>query len=123
MRFVTAELSAEEVLERLSVLRSSASHLRQLFQGERLRARELRLNAMQAQLKTALNRCTTAKTMIVLGNRHFARDSVERVEHSIQFLQTRLKEPNHVPADSVPDIRGQIVQLERELLDLKGRFK
>ncbi len=89
---------------------------------ERLRARtrELRLQAIHAQLSAASTLCLVAKNEITYGDFRQARMAIESVRQAMESVRGHIAEPNHVPPDSLPPIRHELGRLERYLAETEA---
>jgi len=93
------------------------------FKAVQSRAARLRLHAMQAQLNSAFNYCLTAKNSFVLGQVQLGHRALEKARHTAQFIHAHLKEPNHVPADSVAGILDQLAELEKRISSVEAQLQ
>jgi len=84
---------------------------------------QLRVRAMQSQLTAVSNLCSTAENAVTLGQVQLGLKAVQKAKHTAQWVRVHLEEPNHVPADSVSDIRGQLKELERRILALEAQLQ
>ena len=86
-------------------------------------AAHLRLRAIESQLTSAFNYCSTGENALaVLGRVENARRSIEKARHTAEKVRTHVKEPNHVPADSVAGINERLAELDRRISDMEARL-
>ncbi len=81
----------------------------------RARTRELRLQAIDAQLLAATTFCRVAKNGIILRDFHKAQMAIEHARHAMELVRRHIAEPNHVPPESLPEIRRRLKQLEKSI--------
>ena len=82
----------------------------------------IRLRAITSQLTSAFHYCSTGENALaVLGRVETARDSIERARHTAEKVRTHVKEPNHVPADSVAGIKERLAELDRRISEIEAQ--
>ena len=88
-----------------------------------LRNASIRLRAMESQLTSAFNYCSTAdNALTILGRVEHARRATERARHVAEVVRAHLNEPNHVPADSVAGIKKRLAELDEQIAIIKARL-
>lgn len=86
-------------------------------------AAQVRLQAMELQLTSAFNYCSTGENALaVLGRVATAQHSIEKARHAAEKVRTHVEEPNHVPADSVTGINERLAELDRRIFDIEGQL-
>jgi len=76
---------------------------------------------MQSQLAAALNYCSSAENALIVGQVQLGQNAVEKARHTAQWVRAQLKEPNHVPADSVSSIGDQLAELEKRISNVEAQ--
>ena len=72
-----------------------------------------RRQAIESQLTSAFNYCATAENAaVILGRMENARLSIEMARHTAEKVRAHIKEPHHVPADSVARINERLAELD-----------
>ncbi len=91
---------------------------------ERLRARtrELRLQAIDAQLLAATTFCRVAKNGIILRDFHKAQMAIEHARQAMETVRRHIAEPNHVPPESLSQVRHELKQLEKSIAKIEPRL-
>src|SRR5262249_46350810 len=83
----------------------------------------VRLQAIESQFTSALNYCLTAENaMSVLGRVESARRAIEKARHTAEQVRANIKEPHHLPADSVAHINERLAKLDRRISSVETRF-
>ncbi len=82
----------------------------------------VRLRAIKAQLSAAVTLCALAEGDITYRRIDNAHLVIERVRHTVDSVRRHLDEPNHVSPSSLPEVRGQLAQVEKRVLALQGRL-
>ena len=86
-------------------------------------AAHVRLRAIESQLTSAFTYCTTGENaLVVLGRVKTARRSIEKARHTAEKVRTHVREPNHVPADSVAGINQRLAELDRRISVIEARL-
>ena len=86
-------------------------------------AAHVRLRAIESQLTSAFNYLSTGQNALaVLGRVENARRSIETARHTADKVRTHVKEPNHVPGDSVAGINERLAELDRRISDVEARL-
>ena len=86
-------------------------------------AQQLRLRAIRAQLKAAFNLCWTAENSIPLHKLGLGRDAVNHAEHTAHWIDVHLAERQHVPVDSIGELREALAELVRQISSLKKQIE
>jgi hypothetical protein len=88
-----------------------------------LKTARIRLQAIESQLNSAFNYCSTAENaMSVLGRVESARRAIENARHTAEKVRAHIKEPRHVPANSVAGISERLAELEGRISSIEMQF-
>ena len=88
----------------------------------RAQAAQFRLQAVESQLSAAFTFCSVAKTAQGIGEVQHGCKAIKHARHTAQTVRVHLDEPDHVPADSLPDILDRLSELEEQLSRLEKGF-
>ncbi len=80
----------------------------------------LRLQAMQSQIAAALTLCSTAEHLLRRRRFQEGRKAIDAARQTAQFINQHVVEPTQ-PADSIPDIRRQLAELESRICSVASR--
>ncbi len=79
------------------------------------RAKQLRLQAIQAQLDSAFTCCSTAEKALLFGQVEKGRKAVVSARHAAQKARKHIAEPHHVPEEFLPSLQDRLTKLDAEI--------
>ncbi len=100
----------------------SANHVRS-SKDTRSKAAELRVQAIRLQLRSGFHFCATAENAAGLGDLQLGRNAVRNARKVAEGVRAHLKEPHHVPAESLVSLRTELVKLQAHLAAVEGRLR
>ena len=92
-----------------------------LNSGVALRAKQLRLDAIQTQLDTGFTYCSTAEKALFLGKVEQGRQALANARHVAQKTREHMDEPHHVPDESLAGLHDRVKDLDAQISSIEGR--
>lgn len=86
-----------------------------------LRAKQLRLDAIQTQLDTGFTYCSTAEKALFLGKVERGRQALAKARYVAQKTREHMAEPHHVPDESLQALYDRVKGLDAQIYSIEGR--
>ena len=87
------------------------------------KAGESRLKSIETQLALAVTFCAVAETEIRYARLDEAIKVLNKVRHHAETISIHLDEPGHLPWAAVPDLRKQLVELNKRIDEIELRIR